>query len=178
MIPLHKVQACLCLNTLLLSSVISCIVTLASPTSQYFRFGPHEDFVLVSVAINTWERYTLMICLIAIMNCIKVVVSEIGEPVLVFNVYNPDKDVITDFSRQQLLFYANGMFFVSNVRRVFETMITVTQFDIAIFSIVLEQLVSIVVVCFLVDEKRFDAIKCKTLTTESEMSHKNDYGSL
>jgi hypothetical protein len=112
------------------------------------------------------------------MNCIKVVVSEIGEPVLVFNVYNPDKNVITDFSRQQLLFYANGMFFISNVRRVFETMITVTQFDIAIFSIVLEQLVSVVVVCFLVHEKRFDAIKCKTLTTESEMSHKNDYGSL
>lgn len=48
------------------------------------------------------------------------------------------------------------MFFVSNTRRVFEVMVTVTQFDIAIFSIVVEQLVSVCVVCLLVREKRFD----------------------
>jgi len=89
------------------------------------------------------------------MNCIKVIVAELGEPVLVFTVYNPDKKVITEFSKAQLLWYANIMFFVSNTRRVFEVMVTVTQFDIAIFSIVVEQLVSVFTVCFLVREKTF-----------------------
>jgi hypothetical protein len=32
----------------------------------------------------------------------------------------------------------------------------VTQFDIAIFSIVVEQFVSMITVCYLVSEKRFD----------------------
>lgn len=89
------------------------------------------------------------------MNCIKVVVAELGEPVLVFTVYNPDKAVITEFTRNQLIGYANLMFFVSNTRCVFEVMITATQFDIAVFSIVVEQSASVCTVCLLVREKRF-----------------------
>ena len=53
------------------------------------------------------------------------------------------------------------MFFVSNTRRVFEVLVTVTQFDIAIFSIVVEQIASIGTVCFLVKEKKFDNILVK-----------------
>ena len=81
--------------------------------------------------------------------------EDLGEPVLVFNVYNPDKQVITDFSKRELLVYANAMFFVSNTRRVFEVLVTVTQIDIALFSITFEQLVSIGTVSFLVHEKQF-----------------------
>ena len=55
----------------------------------------------------------------------------------------------------QLLFYANTMFFIGNTRRVFELMISITQIDIALFSIIVEQLVSICTVYFLVSEKKF-----------------------
>tara|TARA_B100000035_G_scaffold207381_2_gene177374 strand:+ start:1683 stop:1880 length:198 start_codon:yes stop_codon:yes gene_type:complete len=48
------------------------------------------------------------------------------------------------------------MFFISNTRRVFEVLINVTQIDIALFSIIVEQLISICTVCFLVNEKKFD----------------------
>ena len=80
------------------------------------------------------------------MNAIKVMVSELGEPVLIFNVYNPDKTVVTDFSQTQLLLYANFFFLVSNT----DVLITVTQIDIALFSIAVEQLVSVGTVCMLV----------------------------
>lgn len=155
MTPLAKTRVCLLLNLLLLTIVVACICTFASSKSKYFHFGPHDSFVLISVCINTPLRYAMLLLLIAVMNCIKVVVSELGEPVLVFNVYNPDKRHVVDFTKSQLLFYANAMFFVSNVRRVFELMITVTQIDIALFSIVVEQLASIMTVCFLVSEKTF-----------------------
>ena len=69
--------------------------------------------------------------------------------------YNPDKKVITEFTKSQLIFYANSMFFISNIRRVFELMISITQVDIALFSIMVEQLVSICTVYFLVNEKQF-----------------------
>ena len=149
-----KVRLCLVLNACLLVAVLSTIVTFSSKT-KYFRSGPHDDFVLISVAIDTWERYVLLLGFISIMNCIKVLVAELGEPVLCFNVYNPDKRVITDFTRVQLLVYANAMFFVSNTRRVFEVMITITQFDIALFSIVVEQMASMGTVYYLVQEKEF-----------------------
>ena len=85
--------------------------------------------------IDTTSKYAILLCLIAFMNAIKVLVAELGEPVLVFNVYNPDKTVITDFTRPQLLAYANLMFFVSNTRRMLDVLVTVTQFHIALFSV-------------------------------------------
>lgn len=152
-----RVRVSLVLNVLLLSAVIGCILGFASD-APYLRFGPSEDLILVGVRIDTRARYATLLALIACMSSIRVVVAELGEPVLVFSVYNPDKGVVTDFTRLQLLAYANIMFFVSNVRRVFEVMVTVTQFDIAIFSVVVEQLASACVVYLLVREKRFDAL--------------------
>ena len=152
---LNKIRICLFLNVFLLMFISSCITMFASD-SKYFRFGPNEDFVLISVKINTLYRYFFLLLLIACNNCIKVLISELGEPILVFNVYNPDKKVITEFTKYQLLFYANSMFFIGNTRRVFEVMITITQIDIALFSITVEQLVSICTVYFLVSEKSFE----------------------
>ena len=112
--------------------------------------------------INSRLRYFFLLVLIACNNCIKVLISELGEPVLVFNVYNPDKKIITDFTKMQLLFYANTMFFIGNTRRVFELMISITQIDIALFSIIVEQLVSICTVYFLVSEKKIYTIAADT----------------
>ena len=150
-----KIRICLGLNVFLLC-FISFFITFFAATSKYFRFGPNEDFIFISVSIDSYERYGLLLFLISLNNIIKVLVGEIGEPILVFNVYNPDKKVITEFTKPQILFYANSMFFISNTRRVFEVLINVTQIDIAIYSIVVEQLISVCTVCFLVNEKRFD----------------------
>ena len=138
-----KVEICLILNVILLT-IITSLIGIYSCESKYFRFGPHEDFILISVKINNMVNYVGLLIIIGFMNCIKVLVAELGEPVLVFNVYNPDKKIIDDFSKFQLLLYANTMFFVSNTRRVFEVMITITQIDIAIFSVIVEQIVSII----------------------------------
>tara|TARA_B100001778_G_C18573321_1_gene623700 strand:+ start:707 stop:1222 length:516 start_codon:yes stop_codon:yes gene_type:complete len=152
---LNKIRLCLILNVSLLI-FISFFITFFAGNSKYFRFGPNEDFIFISVPINTYNRYTFLLVLISFNDIIKVLVGEIGEPVLIFNVYNPDKKIITEFTKTQLLFYANSMFFVSNTRRVFEVLINVTQIDIAIFSIIVEQLISICTVCFLISEKKFD----------------------
>ena len=168
MTPLEKIRICLCLNVLLLIFISSCIIIFASD-SKYFRFGPSNNFILISVKINTTFRYIFLLCLIACNNCIKVLISELGEPILVFNVYNPDKKFITDFTKYQLLFYANSMFFISNTRRVFELMISITQIDLALFSIIIEQLVSIGTVYFLVNEKKFqnsEGTKFSKINTE------------
>lgn len=152
---LNKIRICLGLNFFLLC-FISFFVTFFAGESKYFRFGPSDDFIFISVPIDSYNKYIFLIVLIMFNDVIKVLVGEIGEPVLVFNVYNPDKKVITEFTKCQLMFYANAMFFISNTRRVFEVLINVTQIDIAIISIVNEQLVSICTVYFLIGEKKFD----------------------
>ena len=163
MTPLKKVQVCLALNIFLLAIILSSVISLGKE-NKYFRMGWSDDFVLVGISIDSNFKYVTLLLLIAVMNAIKVIVSELGEPVLIFNVYNPDKKIITDFTRKQLLIYANLFFFVSNTRRVFDILITVTQIDIALFSIVLEQIVSMCTVCLLVKEKRFDPLGTLTST--------------
>lgn len=166
---LNKIRICLVLNFFLLC-FISFFVTYFAGESKYFRYGPSDDFIFISVPIDTYNKYIFLIVLIMFNGFIKVLVGEIGEPILVFNVYNPDKKVITEFTKCQLMFYANAMFFISNTRRVFEVLINVTQIDIAIVSIVNEQLVSICTVYFLISEKKFD----KEGRMLEDTTHKSD----
>ena len=162
MTPYEKVKYCLIGNTILLIIVIF-FVTLCASESKYFRFGPNKDFIVISVHIYNYERYGILLLLISLINFMKVIIQEIGEPVLGFNIYNPDKKIITEFTKNQLQFYANTMFMVSNVRRVFEIMVTVTQIDIAIFAVIIEQLTGIISIRILLNEKKFISAKYETI---------------
>ena len=154
MTPLTKIRLCLIINIFLFITLFTIIITFGTD-SQYFRFGPSEDFIIISVKINTKEKYGILLLLIAFINIAKVIIQELGEPVLVFNVYNPDKKIVTDFTKFQLKLYANLMFILSNVRCVFDIMITVTQIDIALYSVLVEQITSFFTVNMLVNEKQF-----------------------
>jgi hypothetical protein len=71
------------------------------------------------------------------------------------NVYNPDKKEITEFSKLQLYFYANSMFLLNNIRYIFTLLIGVTQIDIALFSVLVEEVIVIFTIKMLLDEKKF-----------------------
>jgi len=163
MTPLTKIRLCLLINLILFITLFTLITTFGTD-SKYFRFGPNEDFIIISVKINNMARYYILLLLIAFINIAKVIIQELGEPVLVFNVYNPDKKVITDFTKFQLKLYANLMFILSNVRNVFNVMITVTQIDIAFYSVVVEQITSFFNINMLVNEKQFQSKKYVEMT--------------
>ena len=55
--------------------------------------------------------------------------------VLGFSIYNPDKKIITEFSKNELQFYANAMYLISSLRYVCELIVTISQLDLAIFSV-------------------------------------------
>jgi len=107
------------------------------------------------VQINTTQKYCSLLALIFVNDVIRVIIQEFGDPVLYMNVYNPDKKEIADFSKAQLYFYANTMFLINNIRHIFTLLISITQIDIALFSVVIEQVVVIVTIKMLLDEKKF-----------------------
>jgi hypothetical protein len=71
------------------------------------------------------------------------------------NVYNPDKKEITEFTKPQLYFYANSMFLLNNIRYIFTVLINVTQIDIALFSVLVEQVIVMITIKLLLNEKKF-----------------------
>jgi hypothetical protein len=151
---LNKVRLCLFLNTCLVV-FIGFYITNFATDSKYFRFGPNDDFIFISVQINTMQKYCSLLTLIFVNDIVRVIIQEFGSPVLFMNVYNPDKKEITEFSKSQLYFYANSMFLINNIRYIFTLLISVTQIDIALFSVLVEEVIVIFTIKMLLDEKKF-----------------------
>lgn len=143
-------------------------VCLLSGSGRYFSFGPSEDFVLINFRINTFTKYYWVLACIAVINVIKVISEEMGGPILGFNIYNPDKKCISDFTKCELQVYGNCMFLLSGVRNIFITLITVTQFDIAFWSLLVSEGASMFTIRMLLNEKTFTP-PYEEVETESEM---------
>ena len=154
MVPRKKIQIALTANLILLCFLFFLIFNLGSQ-SKYFRFGPQDDFILISVKIDTWTRYGLLLLIISVIQITEVLIEDLGLPILTFNIYNPDKKVITDFKKMELQIYGNLMFLINNLRYIIQVLVTVTQIDIAIFAVLMAQITGIITVRFLINEKTF-----------------------
>lgn len=155
MTPKRKLLYCLVGNaaTLLLSMCL--VAAFRDTSSTYFRFGPQPDLLLVSVSLHTWQRWWAAMAIIGVLQVGEMIVNEIGSPILAFNVYNPDKKVITDFTKNELNFLANAMWFTNGVRSVFSVVVSVSQIDLALCSVVISEIASIFTVRLLLNEKVF-----------------------
>ena len=138
-----------------------------SEKSTYFKFGPSKDLIVISVEIDTWKKWILLNIFIWMVKGCDVLVNEIGTPILGFRVYNPDKKIIDDFTKNQLNFLANSMWFVNGFRTVLMAVITITQVDIAFSGMIISEIVSIFTVRHLLNCKTF-VIKSNTKTNDEK----------
>lgn len=164
--PSEKLFYCLLINTAILLVVMYLVFTFAEADAPYWKVGPSDDLIVISVKINTYEKYFTMLALIFVIQMSKVFVEEMAMPVLGFSVYNPDKKVITDFTKNELQFYANSMFIVSGLRSIFITMIYIAQIDIAIWNLVVSEATSLVTIRILLNEKTFTKEKVDELVED------------
>jgi hypothetical protein len=143
----NKIRLCILGN-----AITVLLVVLPSESGNYFRFGSSHDFILINIKIDSSAKYFSILTSIAIINVIKVISEEIGGPILGFNIYNPDKNIITDFTKCELQVYGNTMFMLSGLRNIF---ITITQFDIALWSLLISEGASLFTIRMLLNEKTF-----------------------
>lgn len=158
MTPKQKVILCLIGNTVVLTLVVTLVAVFAK-SGTYWDVGWSDRLVLIGVTIDTPEKYCLLLALITGIQVSKVVVEEIGMPVLGFSIYNPDKKRITEFTKNELQLLANGMFIVSGLRSIFMVMLKISQIDIAVFSLLISELTSVFTIRALLNEKEFDVEK-------------------
>ena len=151
----QKVWLCLLGNliTMILVLVIVCIFR--DDESKYFRFGPQSDLIVISIRIDTWNKWLLLNLFIGLVKGCDVLVNELGSPILGFRVYNPDKTEIDDFSKNELNFLANAMWFTNGFRTILMSVVSITQIDIAFSGMIISELVSIGTVRHLLNGKKF-----------------------
>jgi len=154
----RKVWLCLWGNILTMSLVLAIVCIFRDDESTYFRFGPQPDLIVISIRIDTWSRWALLNLFIGLVKGCDVLVNELGSPILGFRVYNPDKTNIDDFTKNELNFLANAMWFTNGFRGVLMAVITVTQIDIAFSGMIISELVSIGTVRHLLNGKTFNKV--------------------
>ena len=132
---------------------IVCLKTNADMT--YFRFGPHETLIILSVSINTWSRWFMLVGFLSVMGLADVLTEELANPVLNFTIYNPDKTRIEEFDKNELQALANLTYFTSSVKRLVLMLVQISQFDLAIIHIMVTEVATIFTIRSLLNEKQF-----------------------
>ena len=153
--PNKKLRYCICTNFLLLIFMATPIILLNDNTSKYFRWGWNDDLILISIPINTQKRYLYTILFISIMRISHVIIGEIAHPIIGFNIYNPDKKEITEFSKIELQMYGNLMYLIEGFKNILTVMLSITQIDIALISMLVSEITSIYTINMLLNEKTF-----------------------
>jgi len=151
---LRRLALCFAANVTLLLLLVALIWRFANESS-YFRFGPCAALRIVGVPIDTWTRYACLHAILLFTQTIDMLVSEFANPILAFNIYNPDKEVITDFTHCELQFFAQSLWFINGVRTALMLVVTISQFDIAVAKVVYTELTGLFTVFWLLKEKRF-----------------------
>lgn len=167
-----KIILCIIGNFFILCLVSLFSIMFAGEESKYWKFGPNKDLHIISLKIDTWTKYFLLLIGIMLINSSKVLVEEIGMPVLGFSIYNPDKKKIDEFGKIELQIYGQLMFFFSSLRGVLSILIIISQIDISIFSVIIDNLTTTITIRILLNEKQFIT---KSINTKEQELLMSDY---
>ena len=86
---------------------------------------------------------------------VEYIIQDIAGPIMGFNIYNPDKKIITEFTKNELQLYAQTFWFLSSIKGALMLLVSITQLDIAISKCVYNELAGIVAIRILLNEKTF-----------------------
>ena len=161
----RKLKICLICNFLLLLFVMSLVVVFRDDNSKYLRWGPQEDLIIISVAMDDYTRYCMLLFCIMIIKVSDVLIGEIANPIIGFNIYNPDKKVITEFNKNELQFYGNSMYLIDAIKSVLLILVNISQIDIALWGVFVSESASIITIRMLLNEKEFKKSDDDTLLT-------------
>lgn len=150
-----KLLYCLIVNFLLLLFTGIIIIIFKSQSDDYFQYGPNENLNILSVNINTWNKYYLLQFYLFIVETANCIIIDIANPIMGFSIFNPDKKVIHDFGKVELQIYANLFWLISALRSTINILISISQFDIALLRVIYSELASVYTIRILLNEKQF-----------------------
>ena len=143
------------LNIILLCFISTGIILFRSPKDKYFRYGPNEDLLVLSTNIDTWEKYMYLQLFICIIEVVNMIIAELATPILTFNIYNPDKKVIDEFTKNELQILGNTLWLINSLIKTLTVLVSISQFDIAILRVIYSEATSIYSIRVLLNDKTY-----------------------
>lgn len=152
---INILKICIFVNLLFLSIFISCFFIFNNGESTYFRIGWSDNFLFVSLYIDTPFKYFSLCGFIITLNVSEIFLNDIAYPIITFSTYNPYKNTILDFTRNELEMYSNIIYFIQSSKKILQIATTVSQVDLACISLVSSQISSYFAIRYLLDNKQF-----------------------
>lgn len=122
----------------------------------WFSFGPSTHLSIAGVVIDTHAKYSVLVIVVVLNSVIDMLINEFAQPILGFNIYNPDKKLITDFkSKRELQLLASVYWSFNNLRSVFTNLISITQVDLALIKWFFLEITAVYTINILLSKKRF-----------------------
>ena len=83
-------------------------------------------------------------------------IGEIANPIIGFNIYNPDKMVITEFTKNEIQLYGNSLWLIDGFKSLMLIMVSITQIDLALIGMLSSEIMAIFTIRMLLNEKEFN----------------------
>ena len=148
-------KLCVAVNMIFLAIFVACFFIFNNGQSTYFRIGWSDNFLFVSMYINTPQRYFTLCFFIVTLNISEIFLNDVAYPLINFSTYNPYKLEIYDFTQSELEFYSNIIYFVQNAKRLLQIATAVSQIDLAFITLLSSQASIFFVIRYLLNKKRF-----------------------
>jgi hypothetical protein len=130
---------CLAMNFTSLLILASLVISF-SDGGGYITFGPSQHLYILSIKIDNWLKWTVCLLVIGGLNACEVLTNDFAIPILEFTIYNPEKTHIVGFTINEMNFFANSMWALNSIRKIFMIVVSITQFDLALGSVAISEI--------------------------------------
>jgi hypothetical protein len=138
--------------------VITVSILFQDKDNTYFKIGPHDQLVVISVRIDTTNKYIYLVIITIVVTLARAIQSEIGSSVLRYLIYDYKVDEIQDVNRCSLMFYANIIYFFQGLRDVFLILASISQIDVSLVILGTYQIVCFFSMIYLTKDKKFTLV--------------------
>ena len=166
-----RLKCCVFINFLLfIFIVITVVIFNNNNNNNYFKYGPNDDLDILGIKINTIDKYLYLQLFLCFVEISRAGTNEIASPILGFNIYNPDKKIIKEFTKNELQLLANIMWLINSLTNALFILITISQIDIAILRILYSEITTIFTIRLLLNDKTFIVENDETFIVDSFIS--------
>jgi len=173
-----KLRYCVVMNCVVFIVILLVITVCKDNQITYLNYGPNENLYVLSVKIDTISKYMYLQVFLIGVESSRVFINEIASPILGFNIYNPDKKVITEFSKNELQILANTMWFINSITNSLFVMITISQIDIALLRTLYSEITTIFTIRMLLNEKEFTYDKNNNNNNKIKCNESDEFDNL
>ena len=165
-----RLKCCVFINFLLFIFIVITVVIFNNNNNNYFKYGPNDDLDILGIKINTIDKYLYLQLFLCFVEISRAWTNEIASPILGFNIYNPDKKIIKEFTKNELQLLANIMWLINSLTNALFILITISQIDIAILRILYSEITTIFTIRLLLNDKTFIVENDETFIVDSFIS--------